>query len=212
MYRGIDVSEWQGNIDWSLVKTEIDFAIIRCVFLSSKIDKFAEENCINANKHNVPIGLYCFSNATSVESAKREAINTVNFAKKYNIQLPIFWDCEYQSEENAKKLGVKYTADLVRRMCEAFCETVKQYGYKVGVYFNYDWLKKYYTLDFFTPHPDYVKWYARPTGIIPIDTTYDIEQYSWYGNIKGIKGNVDLNYSNNILNKKNRKLIIEMRY
>ena len=182
----IDVSEWQGKPDWSLVSTVKSFALIRYADGLS-IDEQVERNVREAYANGMRIGLWVYSypngNADRpIQEAKKmcEYANSV----REKITMPIFFDLEEGNE------GTQ-TREFVQQCAVNFCETVKSYGFTPGVYYNGDYNARYYGNDFWAEHPDYVKWFAFPdSGETSQD--YDIWQYSWVGRVPGISTDVDL--------------------
>ncbi len=201
---GIDVSHYQGVIDWNAVKADgVDFAILRAGFRGYGSLKLVEDsqlmnNIINANKAGVPIGLYFFTQAINEEEAMEEAEFTVGLIKKYGgkVDLPIFIDSESQKDENGN--GTRHnniSAQQRTNVIKAFCERVKQLGYKPGYYGGYYW--PFYS-EQLTQYP---RWFAYYPTDINLNRNildkhglpYEIWQYSSSGTIKGINGRVDYN-------------------
>lgn len=199
---GIDVSQWNGNINWSKVKADgIDFAIIRVGFRGYgtsepvkpvMLDTNVETNITNAKKAGLDIGLYFYSQAITLNEALEEAGACVNFAKKYGIQYPIYFDTEYSNPDRDGRAD-SLTKTERTNIAVAFCEAVKNAGYKAGVYasksFYYDELN-------FSKLSSYNIWVAHYTSN-ETDFKYDykIWQYSSTGDVSGISGNTDLNIS-----------------
>lgn len=199
---GIDVSRWQGEINYDkLFETgEVDFMIPRIGWYSRNQSKFIEDiqfkrNYKQTHSKGIPIGGYVYSYATTVEEAKQEARETVNYLKstgQTNFDLPIFFDIEDNTQIN---LGKQKTAE----MTIAFGEIIKQAGFKPGVYSYYYFLFNYMDLSMIPS--DYEIWVAdfgkSNDGQLPSDifkySKYDMWQYSEKGKIDGIEGYVDLN-------------------
>lgn len=187
---GIDVSKWQGNIDWSQAKSAVSFAIIRAGIRGTtgalSIDSYAGTNIKNAKANGVKVGLYFYSRAQNEVQAVEEASLAVSIANQYGgISLPIYIDMEDSTQlglSNAQRDAIVL----------AFCQTVKNAGYSAGVYANKTWLTKYLTPSTYT---GYSIWCAQYNTTCTYTGRYDIWQYSSKGSIPGIKGNVDLNQS-----------------
>lgn len=187
----VDISNHQKDIKIADLKG-IDGVIYRLSIGTSKLDD-SFKNFI-AQK-NDPLGVYVASYAKNAREAKSEAEYAIAACKKYGIHPIIFFDWEYFSANYIKsKFGITATADLIREMTEAFCDTCIDSGYITGVYFNRDFLTRYYKTVFFDNlHPEYRKWYACPDLSIP-DYACDLWQYaSDNGAELGYNGNIDKN-------------------
>lgn len=191
--RGIDVSKWQGKIDWSQVKNEASFAIIRCGFRGQSSreiyeDPYVDQNMKNATANGIRIGLYFYSTAQNEAQAVEEASLAVAIANRNGgVSLPIYFDIE----DSATQGGLS-TAER-DAMVMAFCNTVRAAGYQAGVYANTWWFKNYLTP---SSYPGWVSiWIARWAETPEYDGRFDIWQYSSKGSVSGINGNVDMNIS-----------------
>lgn len=191
-YKMIDVSTWQGNIDWKKVKADgVTGVIIRAGFGDDTVDNKFVNNIKGAANAGLHVGIYWFSYAYTESMAKAEAdfcIKTINPYKKH-IDMPVFFDWEYDSMNYARKHGVTPGRQLITGMTKVFCDKVKSAGYMAGVYYNYDYKVHYYDLGKLS---GCYKWYAlyttdRANGA-------DIQQYSSSGKVNGISGNVDMNW------------------
>lgn len=193
-FQGIDVSEYQPNIDWPRASKAIDFVIPRDGYGYCTKDGVFDSVIAGAKANNVDIpGIYHFSYATSEADAIIEADFAVKCAKEAGLPKStiIFYDFEYDSvryyNTNAKNKP-KLTPLLVQQFTRAFCEEVAEQGYKPGVYFNQDYYRNYYgngkALD-----SGWIRWLADYEG----EPNYpcDFQQTSSTGSIAGIKGNVD---------------------
>ena len=183
--KGIDVSKWQGNIDWQKVKASgIEFAMLRGGFGkdTSQIDSKFEQNYKYAKAAGVPVGVYHYSYAKSVEDAKKEAKFCLLYLKDKQFEYPIAFDIEDNSQANLGK--EKLTA-----IAKAFCEEVEKAGYYVCIYANLDWLKN--KLDM-VALSNYDVWVAQWSSKCTYGGVYGMWQYSDKGKVKGIDGNVDM--------------------
>lgn len=181
----IDVSVYQGKIDWIEAKKHIDGVIIRCGYGSDHTDqddKRFEENVEACIKHDIPFGVYLYSYAKTIEKAKSEAAHVIRLLKPYKdkISYPVYYDLEEAGTEQG----------AVERAL-VFGEIIEAEGYWCGIYANQYWWRTYLKdgLDRFT------KWVAKYSNEKPsgISGTYDIWQYSSRGSVPGIEGNVDMN-------------------
>ena len=185
-YRGIDVSKYQGDIDFDKVKRSgVDFAIIRIgygQYESQKDPKF-ERNYEGFKRVGIPVGVYLYSYAKSVEDAKREANVVLKWLNGRKLNLPVYYDIEDKSQINLGK-------SVLTNMCVAFCSVIEKAGYWAGIYAN-----KY----FFTTYLDYQKleerytiWVAQYNDTNTYRGKYDMWQYTSSGRVDGISGNVDM--------------------
>lgn len=191
MLKGIDVSTWQGQIDWEKAKKEIDFAIIRIGFGTGTRDNTAKRNIEELNRLGIPYGVYYFSYAYTEEMARKEAKNTIAYLKEFGADLsyPVYFDWEGDSRDYAKKQGVAVSNELLRKMTVAFCEEIKAAGYYPGIYTNPSYIKNYYGTEIFKTYDLWLAHWATKPG-------YDanVWQYSDSGTVSGINGRVDMNY------------------
>ncbi len=188
---GIDVSEFQDNIDWTKVKADgIDFAMVRAGF-GETLDAMAQKNVSGAIAAGVKCGIYWFGYPLSEAQAVREAEKCVEFAKQYDLEYPIAYDFEYDSVKNLERNGV---AANISAFVRAFCNAVENAGYYVMVYTNYDFYNNYFEKSLWT---DYDMWLADwdDGGTVPQLSYAHIVQYTSKGSVAGISGNVDRDYS-----------------
>ena len=188
---GIDVSKWNGSIDWNAVKSSgVSFVIIRCGYRGALIeDPMFRSNIQGATKAGLKVGVYFFTQAVNEVEAVEEASMAVGLIKGYNISYPVFLDVE--SSNGGRGDGI--SAATRTAVCKAFCQTVQNSGYKAGIYANKTW---------FTTHIDtpsltgYKIWLAQYAAAPSYNRTkYDMWQYSSKGRISGISTDVDMNIS-----------------
>lgn len=135
--RGMDVSEWQGNIDWKQVKkSDIDFAFVRISYGLTHEDYTYDENMTNAELAGVPTGTYVYSTALSTTTALKEAQLAISKMQGYKVSYPVVYDLEYAK---ASKLSAK----TVSEMALTFCNEVRRAGYYPMVYCNTNWYDNY---------------------------------------------------------------------
>lgn len=186
--KGIDVSEFQGEIDWSKVKKEVDFAILRLGFgmdVESQDDKYIERNIKECENLGIPYGVYLFSYADSLEKAESEAEHTLRIIKGRNLAMGVWYDIE--DNNTSGKLTKKELADII----EKYCSTVKANGYETGIYANLNWFENKIESSVQKKYPIWVAQYYKECQY---DGKYLIWQYSSDGKVSGIAGNVDMNY------------------
>lgn len=195
-HRGIDVSKYQGNIDWSRVKSDnIEFAFLRIGYRAYgtgaiKEDESFKNNAANAIQNGLHVGAYFFSQAITVEEAEEEADFAINALKPFQIDYPVVIDIEEIVNDTYRQQDLSQTqlTDIVI----AFCEKIKSAGYTPMIYAN---IKGFTSLVDISRLASYEKWYAEynPSPYIPYDIS--IWQYSEKGRVNGIDGDVDLNIS-----------------
>lgn len=188
--KGIDVSAWQGKIDWKTVADYgMGFAILRITEAGNVVDSQFENNLAGCNKYNIPVGVYKYSYAMTIAEIQREARKVVSTLNGRRIQFPVFLDLEYN---NQRSLG----SESIHKMADAFREIVEAAGYKFAIYCNVDWyenvicshLKKY---DFWI-----ARYPANDDGWLQERLRPDFGvgwQYSSKAKIPGISGTVDRN-------------------
>lgn len=200
--KGVDVSNHNGKIDWETLSKEIDFAIIRAGY-SHTTDVSFSRNISEANKYNIKVGVYWFSYALSSTEAKEEAKACLAAIRKYKIDLPVYFDFEYESENYGKKKAVYYSGEDIRKITRAFCETIKEGGYTAGVYTNVDYINRAYK----PMLNEYPIWLAQWGGRKSYNCA--MWQYTSAGRVKGIQGYVDrdilyINEAKNSVDNKNK--------
>lgn len=208
--KGIDISYHQGNVNFAKVAEDgIEFVIFRDGY-GSHTDKKFFEYATQAKAIGLPIlGIYHFSYALNATGAKKEALYAVSCAKQASLPAStvIFYDYEYDTVSNAKKVGVNLTKNDFNEFAKTFCETVREEGYIPGIYVNKDYYKNY--ADDVLKKRDYVMWLADYEG--KPDYSCDLQQTSSKGKVSGISGNVDLDelFTIDLLNNQNEPNIVE---
>lgn len=181
----IDVSEWQGTIDFAKVKKDgVSCVILRAGFgrESSQEDSTFEANYKKAKAAGLKVGAYWYSYADSVADAKKEAVACLAVLKGKTFELPVFYDMEDSSQTGFGKT-------TLTSMAVAFCDAVKAGDFTPGVYANLNWFTNY--LDYKSLKSKYFIWLAQYNTEAQLDC--DIWQYSSGGKVNGISGNVDMN-------------------
>lgn len=195
-HKGIDVSKYQGAIDWAKVKAEgIEYAFIRLGlrgYESGKLvlDEFYDDNMKGANSAGVGAGVYFFTQAVTVEEAQEEAAFVIQNLANYDVSCPVVFDVE-------RIAGGKGRADILTQeqrtdITIAFCEAVKAAGYTPMIYGNVVCFTQ--MLDM-TRLNDYEKWYAFYDDYMYMPYDVSCWQYTEKGRVDGIANNVDLNIS-----------------
>ena len=191
---GVDVSYYQGEIDWEQVKASgIEFAIIRLGYRGygqeGKLaeDKMAYQNIEGALEAGLKVGIYFFSQAITVEEAVEEAEFVLKRIEKYDITMPIVYDWEYISEEaRTAKMDRRTLTDCYK----AFCEKITEAGYTPMAYFNSYQSKN---LMYLTELEQYPFWLALYSDRMTYPYRFEMWQYTDSGKVPGIEGNVDIN-------------------
>lgn len=184
MQKVIDVSYHNGTIDWERVKATGYHAIIRCGFGSDFRDQDDAQFKRNADecvRLGIPFGAYLYSYAKGAAQAMSEADHAIRLCDPYrdHMAYPLFFDTEEPGTE-----------DVSKTHATIFCSRVSAAGFVPGIYASQAWW-----LENLPDVDGYVKWVARWSESEPIVHGWQLWQYSERGNVPGIKGNVDLNYS-----------------
>ena len=189
---GIDVSKYQGNIDWQQVKEAgMSFAMIRVGYRgygqagNMLADDMAQANYWGAKNAGLMVGAYFFSQATTVEEAVEEAKMALELKKDWDMELPIVFDWEYIG-------AYARTADVSDRMLTdcaiAFCEEIKAAGRKPMIYVA-PWFGKLILEDL----NEYPQWLALYTGKMTYRYHFDMWQYTCTSTVPGVTGDCDVN-------------------
>ena len=195
MKKGIDISYFQGNIDFKKVKADgIDFIIPRCGYGKSNKDSKFSEYVAGALAAGIEVpGVYHFSYALNEENAREEARQAVKFAQEAGLpkETIIFFDLEYDSVDYAKRYAVNLDKARCIAHTNAFCQEVQNHGYRTGIYANQDYLNRMYDD---ATIKKYIFWYANWNGGKTPSVKCAFHQWSEKGRVNGINGNVDMDY------------------
>lgn len=192
--KGIDVSKYQGDIDWNKVASDgVKYAIIRIGYRgygtgSILLDENAIKNIEGAIAAGIDVGVYFFSQAITREEAIEEAEFVLEKIKGYNITYPVVFDTEevYAEDARADFLTKEERTDVAI----AFCDVVKKAGYTPAIYANL----KHFTLSLELERiEEYYKWFAYYDSELYFPYRIDMWQYSESGSVSGIDGQVDMN-------------------
>lgn len=192
---GIDVSKWNGEIDWDRVQNAgINFAIIRCGYRGSStgalvVDPYFAQNIQGALAAGLKVGVYFFTQATNEVEAVEEASMALALCEDYKITYPIFIDSE-GAGGNGRADGLDM--ETRTKVCQAFCETVEDAGYASGIYGNRTWFRTKLRMDALSDH---LIWLAEYREKPIYGGNYHFWQYTSSGNVDGIEGRVDLDVS-----------------
>lgn len=188
--KGIDVSAWNGNIDWKTVADYgMGFAILRITEKGNKTDSTFEQNYKGCIQHGIPVGVYKYSYAKSPAQAEDEADSVISVLNGRKLDFPVFYDLEWKEQRVLSK-------QTIEKIAKAFLSKIAKAGYMVGIYCNADWYQNVLTPDL----KKYDCWVAR----YPLNDNGGIRerlrpdfgigwQYSSKGHVDGVNGNVDMN-------------------
>lgn len=192
---GIDVSAYQGDIDWQKVKASgVDFVIIRAGYRGSKTGVLVEDthfrkNLQGAREAGIQVGVYFFTQAVNEVEAVEEASMVVSLLENSKLDYPIFIDTEGAGGNGRADL---LDAETRTAVCKAFCKTVDSAGYHGGVYASRSW---YYRCLNASELEEFVIWDAEYVGSPQYTGKFDMWQYTSSGLIDGINTRVDLDVS-----------------
>lgn len=190
---GIDVSTWNGNIDWNKVKNSgVSYVIIRTGFRGSTQGSLVEDNKFRQNiqgatNAGLKVGVYFFSQAINEVEAVEEASMVLSQVKGYKLTYPVFIDVE-PSGGRADSLS---SGDRTK-VINAFCQTIQNGGLRAGIYANKTWLSQKMNVSALS---GYKIWLAQYNSQVTYSGRYDMWQYSDKGTVSGISGKVDMNLS-----------------
>ena len=181
-HRGVDVSHWQGDIDWQKAAADdVDFVMLGTRYKGDTDPKF-RENADNAVKAGVKLGAYIYSYATTPEEAAKEADFILKLVKDYPISYPIAFDAE-----NEKTLGA-LSKDQMTEIVHTFCKKISDAGYYPILYANDYWLQNKLDMNALSQYPVWVAAYER----MPKYDRYVMWQGTDSGSVAGVQGNVDI--------------------
>lgn len=195
-HKGIDVSKYQGTINWDAVKGDgIEYAFIRMGirgYGSGKLalDDYYEQNMNGASNAGIKTGIYFFTQAVNEAEAREEADFVLENIAGYNVECPIVFDVEMIINADARANNL--TMEERTNITIAFCEAIRQAGYTPMIYGNVKCFTKMLDL---SRLEDYEKWYAFYDDYMYFPYEVSCWQYTDTGRVSGIKGSVDLNIS-----------------
>ncbi len=183
---GIDVSVWQGKINFKKVKADgISYVIMRAG-IGQKVDSTFYRNYKQAKKYGLKVGCYWFITATSESAAAAQARKCLKTISGKHFELPVFVDIESNSQF---RKGKTFCSDII----SIFCDAVKAGGYTPGWYTSRSFISSYLT-DKVENGSGYVKWVAEHGKTLHYNSVCHIWQFSHTGRVNGINGYVDLNW------------------
>lgn len=202
IYNGIDVSKYNGDINWDKVKKDgVDFAIVRVGYRGYGksgtlcTDPNYQANIKGALAAGIKVGVYYFTEALTTDEAREEAEFCISKINDYNITLPVAIDYEYPTD-GKNPIGRMYNAKLTKAEAtanvKAFCAAVKKAGYTPLVYANKSDLSS--LINGKTIGNSYKVWLANYTTKTTYTNSYEYWQYTSSGKVNGITGKVDCNF------------------
>lgn len=191
----IDVSYYQGDINWDLFASESDcYGVILRLGYYQTLDKKFERNINELKRLNIPYGIYLFSYSTTLSGTKKEADFTNSMISKYNLNptLGIYYDIESWSSSNGSSSN-EITKEMYDNIVQSYINSVSyytNYKYKVKVYSG-----RWYAMNKLGEiSKKHVDWVAEYNSTCKYDGVYSIWQYTSKGSVPGIEGNVDISY------------------
>mgnify|MGYP000509046674 FL=1 len=185
--RGIDVSNFQGTIDWNQVKAAgIEFAILKVGPVYGKPDPTFERNATECERLGIPYGVYYYSYARSVADANKEADRTLAWLGGHFPSLPVYYDLEdsYILQDS------NFSKDKLVQIAQTFCNRMEAVGFKAGIYANLNWFNNYLNSPSLS---GYDHWVAQYNWRCDYAGSYSFWQYC-RGNVPGVNGPCDMNY------------------
>ena len=180
--RGIDVSRWQGEINWSQVAADDVSFVMLGTRSKGAVDPYFHRNIQQASAAGVKVGVYIYSLAVTVEMAEAEADFVLDLIHDYPVSYPVAFDMEDSTQGNLSK-------EELAAIANAFCKKISDSGYYPIVYANENWLKNKLDMSLMDYPVWVVRYSARPSYQNPV-----MWQATSTGSVKGINGNVDIDF------------------
>ena len=202
--KGIDISRHNGVINFVKVKASgIDFVMIRAGYGCTTDDKF-HSNITAAKAAGIAVGIYWFAYALNPADAIREADYCHKLLAPYKLDLPVFYDFEYDTDRYAKGKGVMFTPESRTSIIKAFCDRIKVLGHTAGIYINPDYIMNKVIYKVLKPYTLWLARWVSTSGTASfaailktqVDNSFNkvsIWQFGM-GKVDGISGNVDIDY------------------
>jgi uncharacterized repeat protein (TIGR02543 family) len=193
---GVDVSQFQGEIDWNQVKKSgVDYAMVRVGgrgYGNGMLyeDSYYEENLSGAAEAGLDVGVYFFSQAITPEEAREEAQYVLERIEGYDITYPVVFDWEEIGSASARTDHLD--ADTLAACAQAFCQEIEQAGYEAMLYVSLNTGYRKYDLSQVT---GYDLWLAEYADVPTFYYDFQMWQYTDTGSVPGIEGDADLNIS-----------------
>lgn len=192
--KGIDISEFNGTIDFKKVKKQVDFVYIRATYGRFGIDKRFKEYAEECIKNEIPFGFYYYSYAIDMNTAEDEVEFFIKNISKYKNEMCFPAMIDMEDSDGYKQQHGNPTKELLSDICVMACEKLAESSISPIIYASADWFKNRLDEEKLNGFMKWIAWWE--TADSNIDTKkYSIWQYSSKGEINGIKGRVDLDYS-----------------
>ncbi len=191
---GVDVSTYQGTVDWAAVKDSgVDYVIVRAAYRGYETGKIVpddlyEQNIRGAADAGLHVGVYLYSQALSEDEAREEADYLLGLIEGLPVDYPVVYDQEEYTADQARTDGL--TGEQATLNALAFCERVYDAGYLPMIYTNNDWAQNMYDMERLDHYPI---WYADYTAAPSLTGGFAMWQYTDSGQVPGVTGPVDLN-------------------
>ncbi len=196
-HKGIDVSKFQGEIDWSQVAGDgVEFAFIRvgsrAYGSSGQLleDERFDENIKGAQAAGIKVGVYFYTQAITEEEVLEEAQYVLDKIEPYSLDCPVVFDVEKTDSSGGRMNSL--TAQERTEFTKLFCDTIKNAGYRPMIYYNLNWGMM--ALDL-SQLEEYDKWFASWSSTLYYPYEYKVWQYTKKGHVQGIGGEVDMSIS-----------------
>lgn len=193
-YPGVDVSSFQGKIDWPRVAASgIRFAMVRLGYRgwgeagNMKVDEYAVENLEGAAAAGLEVGAYFFSQATNIQEVDDEIKFALEILGEHSISMPIVMDWEVANAEGRTRNMDRRTLTECLRY---YCEVMTEKGYHPMIYFNWGQASR---MIYLSELEDYPFWLALYQDRMTFPYRVEMWQYTCTGRVPGINGDVDIN-------------------
>ena len=195
---GCDLSYHNRKVNWDeLAAAGCEFVMLRCGYRGytegglNKDEKF-DEYAKKANKAGINVGVYFFTQAINEEEAVEEADYVLELIEDYDITYPVAFDTEYINDSKARTNQADISDELRSKICIAFCERIREFGYYPIIYASENWMRRNMDLKMLTEYEFWAPQYLDENDFL---FDYSIWQYTEEGSIPGVDGEVDLDVS-----------------
>lgn len=185
VYLGPDLSEFNGNVNFDIIKKNFDFVILRCGYggdYTNQDDTEFKRNASECERLGIPYGVYLYSYAKNVEAAKNEAAHTLRLIKGRKLLYGVWYDIEDAS--------LPKDSTVLADICTAYLDAIKEAGFYAGIYANLFWFENYLS----SPRlSNYDKWVAQWNSTLDYTGNAGIWQFTSSYTIEGLSGRFDMN-------------------
>lgn len=192
---GIDISEFNGDINFKKLKKEIDFVYIRATFGRFGIDKRFKEYVNGCIENEIPFGLYYYSYAVDIKQAEEEVNFFLKMIQNYKEQITFPLAIDMEDSDGYKYNHGNPNKDILTNICVVACEEITKNGYTPIIYASADWFKNKLDEEKLNPYMKWLAWWNVSEDKVD-SKKYQIHQYSSKGSLEAVSSKyVDLNYS-----------------